>query len=177
MKKLFVELIRNESGLILCAEMVLILTIAVLGVIVGLVNVQTAIVSEFQDIALAFGGLNQSFMTPTFMGCRKWFGPTSWTAGSGFIDFYDACVGSGPWGGGMGGGFGGGMGGYGGGMGGGYAEIGGNGYYSSQVIPPAPCETCPPGTTTTTTVPDPATTTPASPTPLPPPAVPTRDSL
>ena len=175
MKKLFAELMRNESGLILSAEMVLVLTIAVLGVIVGLVNVQTAVVTEFQDIALAFGGLNQSYSTPTFMGCRKWFFPTSWTSGSGFIDFYDGCVGSGPWGGtgAMGGGFGGGF----GGMGAGYAEIGGNGYHSSQAPLSAPCETCTPGATTTNPIPDQTPTYQATPSPLPPPPVPTRDHL
>jgi Flp pilus assembly pilin Flp len=181
MKSLVAVLIDNESGLILSAEMVLILTICVLGIVVGLSQVQAAVVAEFQDIGLAFSGLNQSYFTPGFVGCRKIWGPTSWTAGSGFIDFYDGCIGGGTTGGGFaGGGFGGG--GYGGGYSGGYSEIGGASYSCPQPGNcPAPvtspvvdrCETCPPGTVTTIPTPShgtPGTTqpmeTPGYPTPL-----------
>lgn len=195
MKALFSQLVRDESGLILSAELVLILTICVIGIIVGLVQVQTAVVSEFQDLALAFSSLNQSYQTATFMGCRKWrWGAISFTSGSGFIDIFDGCIGS-SWNGGMvgggfggggfgGGGFGGGggvgLGGYAGGgaYGQGYTEIGGA-CYSAPSTPAAnvPCETCPQGTSTTSgTVPTleaPGMT--SSPTPLPPPPVPTKD--
>ncbi len=93
MKSLSKELLSNEDGFILSAEMVLILTIAVLGIVVGLAQVQQAVVSELQDLSLAFSGLNQSYMTPAFRGCFKRGRPISWSAGSGFIDFYDGCVG------------------------------------------------------------------------------------
>jgi Flp pilus assembly pilin Flp len=189
MKNLLAEVMRDESGLILSAELVLILTICVLGIVVGLVQVQTAVVSEFQDLALAFSSLNQSYSTVTFMGCRKWrWGATSFTAGSGFIDIFDGCIGS-SWNGGMvGGSFGGGGGGY----GGGYSEIGGMGYSGTSsstatpgVVNPqvAPCDTCTPSSVTTTPYPGcdslaPSTATQPSlqtPTPLPPPPVPTKD--
>jgi Flp pilus assembly pilin Flp len=171
MKNLLAEVMRDESGLILSAELVLILTICVLGIVVGLVQVQTAVVSEFQDLALAFSSLNTSF-----------------TAGSGFIDIFDGCIGS-SWNGGMvGGSFGGGGGGY----GGGYSEIGGMGYSGTSsstatpgVVNPqvAPCDTCTPSSVTTTPYPGcdslaPSTATQPSlqtPTPLPPPPVPTKD--
>ncbi|MBS0204407.1 MAG: hypothetical protein JSS49_15995 [Planctomycetes bacterium] len=160
MKKHLSELMTNESGLILSAEMVMILTICVLGVVVGLTQLQTAIVTEFQDLSLAFSGFNQSYATPAFFGCRKWSGQTSWTASSGFIDFYNGCFSNGIGGVGYGGGyggFGGGYGGFGGGYGGGYggySEIGGVGYAGIQgstttVLPQStvtPCETCTPGT-------------------------------
>lgn len=178
MKELFAELAMNEAGMILSAEMVLILTIAVLGIVVGLVQVQQAVVSEFQDLALAFYGLNQSYATPSYFGCMKWWGRTSWSAGSGFFDYYNGCVGPGA----IGGGFG-----YGGGFGGGYAEIGGGGtpYNLSSAstqsgsIPSMPCETCPteaptcgpinPGTVTSP-IQSPSPVPSASPTPIPPPA-------
>lgn len=156
MKKLLQELIDNDSGLILSAELVLVLTIAVLGVVVGLTQIQTAVVTELQDISLALSGMNQSFGTPGFLGCRKWWGLTSFTAGSGFIDFNNGCVGGGAVGGG------------GGGFGGGYAEIGGGQFSgmgrSNVIAPPAtiPCETCVPGAVTTP-LPDHA---PISPTPI-----------
>lgn len=158
MKKLFHKLFHEDSGLILSAELVLVLTIAVLGVVVGLAQVQTAVVTELQDISLAFSGMNQSFGTPGFFGCRKWWGRTAFTAGSGFIDFYDGCIGNGG-GGVVGANFNSGIGG--GGYGGGYAEIG-SGYTSSAVSAPQvttqpanPCETCTPGTVSPTPLPEP----------------------
>jgi Flp pilus assembly pilin Flp len=189
MKNLLAEVMRDESGLILSAELVLILTICVLGIVVGLVQVQTAVVSEFQDLALAFSSLNQSFTTPSFFGCRKWrCGATSFTAGSGFIDIFDGCIGSSWNGGAVGGSFGGG---FGGGYGGGYSEIGGMGYTGTStstatpgvINPPvAPCDTCTPGSVTTpypgcdnltpSTATQPSLQTP---TPLPPPPAPTKD--
>lgn len=192
MKALLIDLMNDDSGLVLSAELVLILTICVLGIVVGLVQVQTAVVSEFQDLALAFSSLNQSYTTASFFGCRKWrWGATSFTAGSGYIDFFDGCIGGANWGGGV-------MGGYGGGYGGGYAEIGGMGYSgssSSAVAPavvspqPAPCDTCTSGSVTETPYPscDNLSTVPSlsheptaqpslqTPTPLPPPPVPTKD--
>ena len=93
MKALWNKLVENECGMILSAELVLVLTIAVLGLVTGLACVQQAVVGELQDVALAFGGLNQSYATPSYRGCWKWWGGTSWSAGSGFIDVYDGCVG------------------------------------------------------------------------------------
>ncbi len=94
MKALWNELVENESGMILSAELILVLTIAVLGVVTGLSCVQQAVVSELQDLAMAFRGLNQSYATPSYRGCWKWWGGrTSWSAGSGFINIYDGCVG------------------------------------------------------------------------------------
>lgn len=148
--------LEDESGLVLSAELVLILTICVLGVIVGLASVQTSVVSEFQDLSLAFSGFNQSYMTPSFFGCRKWGMPMSFTSGSGNIDFYDNCACSivGVAGGGTGGAglVGGGVG---GGVGsgetsgpGGYREIHTPGLPTQSrplAEPTIPCETCPPG--------------------------------
>lgn len=123
MKTLCKELLSNEDGFILSAEMILILTIAVLGIVVGLAQVQQAVVSELQDLALAFSGLNQSYATPAFRGCFKWGRPISWTAGSGFINFNNTCLGTGgvaP-----------------GGWGGGYSDIGGGSIYSGPASAPA----------------------------------------
>lgn len=96
MSALFTKLWEDDSGVILSAELIIILTIAVLGMVVGLSCLQTAILSEFNDLALAFTGLNQSYGTPWFRGCNKfwgWGGRTSWVAGSYFIDVYDGCAG------------------------------------------------------------------------------------
>ena len=117
MTALFRKLLNDEAGLILSAELVIILTITVLGMVVGLVNLQHALLNEFADLSLAFQSLNQSYHTPSFAGCWKWWGGrTSWVAGSTFIDVYDGCVGAGVAGNYMGGDI-----------------VGGAGYYGSNV--------------------------------------------
>lgn len=149
MKTFCKELLSNEGGLILSAEMILILTIAVLGIVVGLAQVQQAVVNEFQDLALAFSSLNQSFGTPAFRGCFKFGRPIAWTAGSGFINFNNTCIGTGGvapggWGVGQGG------------WSGGYSEIDSATIYTGPVCAPVPviaapqcadttpCVNCPP---------------------------------
>ena len=93
MTALFRRLATDEAGLILSAELVIILTVAVLGMVVGLVSVQHAVLSEFADLGLAFQSLNQSYGTPSYRGCWKWWGGrTSWYSGSSFIDLYDGCA-------------------------------------------------------------------------------------
>lgn len=90
---------RDDAGLIVSAEIVIILTIGVIGMVTGLVCLQHALLSEFADLGLAFQSLNQSYSTPWYRGCMKWWGwggRTSWVAGSCFIDVFDGCVGSGP---------------------------------------------------------------------------------
>lgn len=80
----------DDAGVIISAELVLILTIVVLGVIVGLVEMRNAVVGELHDLSLAWSHLNQSYGYTGFRGCWKWWGGrTSWTAGSSFIDCYD----------------------------------------------------------------------------------------
>jgi Flp pilus assembly pilin Flp len=99
------SLAHDEAGAILSAELIIILTITVLGMVVGLVNLQTALISEFTDLSMAFQSLNQSFCTPSFFGCRKWWSgwPTSFVAGSCFFDRFNGCVGATAVGGGYGG--------------------------------------------------------------------------
>lgn len=101
MKALWIELIENESGLILSAELILIVTIAVLGLVTGLSCVQQAVVYELTDISLAITALNQSYSTPSYFSfkrCGGGFGGgmggfKAFSAGSSFFDFYDGCVG------------------------------------------------------------------------------------
>lgn len=90
-------LLHDETGFIVSAELVLIATITVIGVIVGLAEVQNAVVNELNDIGDAIGSLNQSY----YVHGHGSFGGF----GGGFGGF----------GGGFGG-FGGGFGGFGGGF-------------------------------------------------------------
>ena len=82
----------DEAGVILSAEIVLVATILVLGMIVGLVELQTAVVSELNDVSDAIGDLNQSYETAGFFAYKK-DGTTnkSRTYGATFNDAADDC--------------------------------------------------------------------------------------
>ena len=55
------QLWADEAGFLVSAELVLIATIAVIGLIVGIGEVQNAVVNELNDIGDALGSLNQSY--------------------------------------------------------------------------------------------------------------------
>ena len=61
------ELWNDEEGVILSAELVLIGTILVIGLIVGLANLQNAVVGELNDLGNAIGGADQSYQTTGFV--------------------------------------------------------------------------------------------------------------
>ena len=91
MKNLMNNFCNDENGVIISAELVLVLTITVLGVIVGLSQVTTAVNTELLDIAHAIGNLNQSYTIPGYMGCKKHGEPISVTFGSVYTDGVDTC--------------------------------------------------------------------------------------
>ncbi len=62
------QLLRDEAGFIISAELVLVATLLVIGLIVGLSEVQHAVVSELNDVADAIGELNQCY---SFSGFHK----------------------------------------------------------------------------------------------------------
>jgi len=80
----------DEAGVILSAELVLIGTILVLGMIVGLVELQHSIVSELSDLASAFGNLDQSY-TVSGLGSVKPGGFKGRVYGASYTDAPDAC--------------------------------------------------------------------------------------
>jgi len=75
----------EETGAIISAEIVLIMTILVIGVIVGLKSVRDSVVSELADVAQAIANLDQSY---SFSGVC---GHAAFTAGSQFVDLPDFC--------------------------------------------------------------------------------------
>lgn len=79
---------KDESGFIVSAELVLIGTIAVLAMVVGLSEVASAINQELEDVASAFGAMNQSFRYSGLTG----HGGTS--NGTSFQDQVDFCDGA-----------------------------------------------------------------------------------
>ena len=87
MRKLF----NDEAGFVVSAELVLVLTIAVLGMVVGLASVRDSLTGEFNDLSAAFGAVNQSFHYRTVSkagGTTKGHGLT---AGAGYADLGDDC--------------------------------------------------------------------------------------
>jgi hypothetical protein len=89
---MFQKLWNDEVGLILSAELALILTIAVLGVIVGLSQMVVSVNHELNDAANAWGALNHSYGFTGFKGGLAANGiPKSYTFGTVFVDTIDVC--------------------------------------------------------------------------------------
>lgn len=80
----------DENGFVISAELVLVLTIAVLSMIVGLAEVSTAVITELNDISNAIGFLDQSYFLTGF-GARSGVKPKAWTNGASFVDHTDDC--------------------------------------------------------------------------------------
>ena len=79
------KLWRDDRAFIVSAELTLLATILVIGMVVGAVSVRDQVVQELGDVATAIGNLNQSY---SFSGVRAC---TSHTAGSLFWDRHDYC--------------------------------------------------------------------------------------
>ena len=81
----------DECGVILSAELVLIATILVLGVIVGLVELQVAIVAELSDLSSAFGNLDQSYQVSGLASYKSFGRIKARTNGASYTDLPDVC--------------------------------------------------------------------------------------
>lgn len=84
------QLWKDEGGFIISAELVLVATLLVIGVIVGLSECQHAVVAELNDIGDAIGSLNQSFCFSGFSK-RDFCHVHAKTYGSVFFDSFDDC--------------------------------------------------------------------------------------
>lgn len=82
------SLYNDENGFIVSGELVLISTIAVLGLIVGLSEVSCNINNELEDIGSAFGAMNQTFQTSGSCGHK------GSSQGSQYKDQADLCDGA-----------------------------------------------------------------------------------
>ena len=81
MKSLF----NDENGFVVSAELILVATIVVLGLIVGLAEVREAVNQELEDVASAIGSINQSY---SYSGLKT---PKACLSGSRFSDNKDFC--------------------------------------------------------------------------------------
>lgn len=93
------NLLNDEAGFIVSAELVLVATIVVIGMIVGLSEVQHSVAQELNDVAEAIGTINQSFYYEglgSFKTQGAGAGATfkSYVVGSTFSDSEDECDGN-----------------------------------------------------------------------------------
>lgn len=86
MKTLLRQLWIDEHGYIVSAELVVVATVFVLGLIVGMSFLQTALVGEYNDLGIAFGSLDQSYFFGGIRTRSSRCGRSAWTSGSAFID-------------------------------------------------------------------------------------------
>ena len=87
MRKLF----NDEVGFVISAELVLVLTIAVLGMVVGLTSVRDSINAELVDLSNAFGAVDQSYSVRGSFKDSLSQKPHAQIAGFGFRDRGDDC--------------------------------------------------------------------------------------
>ncbi len=87
MRKLF----NDEAGFVVSAELVLVLTIAVLGMVVGLTAVRDSISQELVDLSDAFGAVNQTFNVVGISKAKNSGKAHAAVGGFGFNDKVDEC--------------------------------------------------------------------------------------
>ena len=95
LKKLYLD----ECGFVISAELVLVLTIAVLAMIVGLSEVAIAVNTELNDISNAIGALDQSYYVTGFISgddvvyakSMSWKSGSRWTDSADDGDANDTC--------------------------------------------------------------------------------------
>ena len=86
MKSLWKRLFEDETGVVLSAEIALVGTVGVLGMVVGLEAVTSAVNNELNDFASAIGAIDQSY---NYRSIAK---PShAWVRGSGYNDRGDFC--------------------------------------------------------------------------------------
>jgi hypothetical protein len=83
---LFRKLWADQAGFIISAELILVATILVIGLIVGLVVVRNQVVQELVDVGQAIGSLSQTY---AFAGTHKC--GVGLTDGSFYTDKADFC--------------------------------------------------------------------------------------
>ena len=83
-KRLWIE----QDGAIVSAEIMLIATILVIGVIVGLKSVRDSVVTELADVAQAFANINQSYSYSGVCGHAAASGGSTFTDQSDFCDTF-----------------------------------------------------------------------------------------
>ncbi len=80
----------DDYGVVISAELVLVLTVTVIAIIVGLSEVAVAVNTELNDVSNAIGALDQSYFYTGFVASSG-YKTKSGVAGSRFQDKVDDC--------------------------------------------------------------------------------------
>jgi len=83
--KTVMRLWNEETGAILSAEVMLVASILVIGMVAGLASLRDSVVTELADLAQALANVNQSY---SFSGVA---GHHTFTGGGQFFDTFDFC--------------------------------------------------------------------------------------
>jgi hypothetical protein len=87
---LFRKLWNDEAGFVVSAELVLVGTILVIGLIVGLASLRNQVVQELVDLGQSIGSISQSYALAGTKKCN-----VGWSDGSHYTDKVDFC--QDPW--------------------------------------------------------------------------------
>ena len=87
----FKDLYDDEFGVIISAELILVLTIAVLAMVVGLTALRDAVSQELNDLSHAFGALSQTYNVTGMIKNKDRGKPHAWISGFGYNDAIDEC--------------------------------------------------------------------------------------
>tara|TARA_R110001583_G_scaffold93541_1_gene236503 strand:- start:13164 stop:13523 length:360 start_codon:yes stop_codon:yes gene_type:complete len=82
---------RKQGGFIMTTELVLLVTVMVVGMIAGLVTMRDAVTAEMEDVAEAIGALDQSYAFQGLVNAQS----TAAIEGSSFGDVTDINAGDG----------------------------------------------------------------------------------
>lgn len=86
------DLWHDEYGLILSAEAVMVGTVGVLGAVVGLNMVSTAVDEELKEFAFAIRSLDQSYGYVGHQSCRAWSAGSSYRQQDVQVSLNDLCA-------------------------------------------------------------------------------------
>lgn len=87
MAQLAREFWQDTQGFVVTAEMIILVTVLVLGLFTGLNILQSAVVSELADVSASLQSLNQSYSLPSFQSlCVGANSEGAKTASSEFVD-------------------------------------------------------------------------------------------
>lgn len=69
MRRVLCKLWRDDQGALIATEWVFIVTILVIGLVVGLKSVQQAVLNELEEVADAIGAISQTYQYGGASGC------------------------------------------------------------------------------------------------------------
>jgi Flp pilus assembly pilin Flp len=89
MRRLLRKLWNDEAGFVVSAELVLVATLLVIGMVVGLTSLRNQVVQELADLGAAIGMISQGYQ---YTGTSKITDEAfAYTDGSGWDDLTDEC--------------------------------------------------------------------------------------